>query len=362
MSVLVLPVQGCRTPPPAATSSGPAETSSATAGPGPAPAPNGRLTPDPAGRLAVVGVCEASGAEWVPDGGGGHLIIADDDQDRGLLEAWPGRAQGGVTTAVAAPLGWKMKDMEGLALDSAGDLWISSSGSRKSDGSFDDGRLSVARWRPGQGGGPMATLRQGEGDDLSAVVAALADPRCPGCQLAPGFAAASPDAGGFNVEGLAVLGDHLIVGLRAPQTTDGRALLLEAPPPTVSGGAMAWSGAVALDLGGRGVRALETSADGATLLVLGGPGAGPVAGDPNVLYAWRPGGAATALGSLPDEAGGVPEAITADAQGGLWVLYDAGDAIKAASGGRFECEALAARDQGLARVIAQRYTLDLSGL
>ena len=43
-------------------------------------------------------------------------------------------AQHGEVRAERVEYGWKMKDMEGLALDAAGDLWMSSSGSRKSSG------------------------------------------------------------------------------------------------------------------------------------------------------------------------------------------------------------------------------------
>ena len=290
------------------------------------------------------------------------LIDPDFGQDEALLEVWPSAAQNGEVRAERVEYGWKMKDMEGLALDAGGDLWMSSSGSRKNSGEFDDGRLQIARFRPGLGGGPMASLRTGEGDPMEAVRTALSDPRCPGCQLPDGFAKASPDAGGFNIEGLPFYQGKMLFGLRAPETLARQTVVLEAPAPERSGGALAWSGAYALDLGGRGVRAMETTPDGQLVLVLGGPGALAIKGDPTILYAWRPGGAITALGPIPDEMGSPPEAIALDGQGRLWVLYDAGDAIKAAHGGKFECAQLAAREPALARVISQRFTLHLDAL
>jgi hypothetical protein len=124
-------------------------------------------------------------------------------------------------------------------------------------------------------------------------------------QLAEAARYAPEAPGGLNVEGLTHTADgSLLIGLRNP-LRDGKALVvpLHNPAATLQGEAPQFGDALALDLGGRGVRAMARVADG--YLVVGGPtaDAGSFA-----LFHWR-GGDDTpqrlmqpALGTLRPEA------------------------------------------------------------
>ncbi|MCB2019383.1 MAG: DUF3616 domain-containing protein [Burkholderiaceae bacterium] len=124
-------------------------------------------------------------------------------------------------------------------------------------------------------------------------------------QLAEAARKAPEAPGGLNVEGLTHTADGaLLIGFRNP-LREGKALVLPLrnPVQTIEGEAPEFGAAIALDLGGRGVRAMTRVADG--YLVVGGPTAdeGTFA-----VFHWR-GGADTpqrlaqpALGTLRPEA------------------------------------------------------------
>ena len=92
--------------------------------------------------------------------------------------------------------------------------------------------------------------------------------------------------GGLNVEGLTHTPEGaLLIGFRNP-LREGKALVLPLrnPAQAVEGQAPQFGDALALDLGGRGVRAMTRVADG--YLVVGGP----TADDGSfVLFHWRGG-------------------------------------------------------------------------
>lgn len=116
----------------------------------------------------------------------------------------------------------------------------------------------------------------------------------------------APEAvGGLNIEGLTHTGDGaLLIGFRNPLRA-GRALVLPLlnPADVIVGQAPRFGPAIALDLGGRGVRAMARTADGYLLV------GGPVADDGSfALFHWRGGSDAPqpltqpALGTLRPEA------------------------------------------------------------
>lgn len=75
----------------------------------------------------------------------------------------------------------------------------------------------------------------------------------------------TPDGGGLNVEGMAVVSGKLYFGLRSPLTTKGEAILLAVSDPETNPNI---SGAMKLNLSGNGMRGLDTS--GEKLLILSG--------------------------------------------------------------------------------------------
>jgi hypothetical protein len=76
---------------------------------------------------------------------------------------------------------------------------------------------------------------------------------------------ATPDEGGFNIEGLAYHDGHLYFGLRSPVTKTGKAIILKARNPLTK---PEFTDVMVLDLDGLGIRSLDASKDG--LVVLAG--------------------------------------------------------------------------------------------
>jgi hypothetical protein len=120
-----------------------------------------------------------------------------------------------------------------------------------------------------------------------------------------------PDKGGVNFEGLAGT-DHgaLMIGVRAPLSKTGQAMVIEWQPKTQSS-AVHW-----LDLGNRGVRALARFEAGYLLIAGGAVSRGKTA-----LYHWTPGGTLIDLPILDSRVRA--EAIVTTANGVL-ILSDDG--------------------------------------
>lgn len=139
---------------------------------------------------------------------------------------------------------------------------------------------------------------------------------------------AAPPAG-LNVEGLAVVGDTLYAGLRAP-VLDGRAFLVAVPvaPLFALGDApLAEKPAtIALALGPEaGIRDLTALPDG-RLLVLSGPTRNGLDRPYGLFIAELPSGRVTPLGTLApldgDEARGKPEGLVRLGPGRVLVVFD----------------------------------------
>jgi hypothetical protein len=236
-------------------------------------------------ELVFTGACDASGAVWLT----GSLVAVADDEDNELRvydSAAPGAPIAVLDTqASMAEPGGKHPEMDLEAAARVGDriYWLASHGRKKS------GKPAPSRLRlfatdvlPGGRlafvGTPYARLVE----DLAAL---------PGVDLAAA-AARSPSAdGGLNIEGLGeTAAGALLLGFRSP-VQGGRALLvpIDNPAAMVERGERAALGApIELDLGGRGVRAMEW--DGRQhWIVAGGTGARELDAR---LYVWDGRGAA----------------------------------------------------------------------
>ncbi len=235
--------------------------------------------------LVFTGACDASGAVALD----GRLIVVADDEDNRLRiydPAAPGRPIRIIDTrpALGDP-GGKDREMDLEAAARIGDriYWLASHG-RKKSGKPAPSRLRLFATDVAQGG-RLAFV----GTAYAKLVEDLAS--LPDLDLAAA-AARSPSAdGGLNIEGLdATAGGELLLGFRSP-LVGGRALVvpIENPAAVVEGGARAVLGApTLLDLGGRGVRAMEW--DGREhWIVAGAPGAHRVAAR---LYRWNGAGPA----------------------------------------------------------------------
>lgn len=221
--------------------------------------------------LPLTGLYEPSGIQQLPDG---RFLVVEDEQGHAfsLLEI---SASGRVKST---PLGpgwfdwgnkdfWKLEDLEGLAIDTAGYLYAVTSHSRDDDGLEKKSRERLVRFRV----------------DASRVV----EPRV-AKGLKPALMAAHPllaaaaqikdvkAGGGLNIEGLAISPDpqRLLIGFRSP-LRDGQALIAsvenlsamfeEGAAPQVS------SVLQTLDLQGQGIRGMCHVAALDGYLVIGGP-------------------------------------------------------------------------------------------
>lgn len=229
--------------------------------------------------MVFTGACDASGAVALV----GHRVLVADDEDNQLRiydAAAPGPPIAVIDTALADP-GGKEMDLEAAARIGDRIYWLASHGRKKS------GKPAPSRLRlfaTDVVGGRLSfvgTAYAGLVEDLAAL---------PGLNLAAA-AALSPSAeGGLNIEGLdATASGQLLLGFRSP-LVDGRALVvpIENPAAVVESGARAVLGAPAmLDLGGRGVRAMEW--DGRQhWIIAGATGAVRI---PARLYRWNGRGA-----------------------------------------------------------------------
>lgn len=114
------------------------------------------------------------------------------------------------------------------------------------------------------------------------------------------------DQNGLTIEGIAVLGDRLFVGFRAPLLEGNKAAVMDVSLDALFGSASLDAQVSLVDLGGLGVR--DLSVRGNSLVILAGPSAdedGTFA-----VYLWDQKGSPALLGALPDlDSDEKPEAI-----------------------------------------------------
>lgn len=213
------------------------------------------------------------------------------------------------------------------------------------------GRLAPARDRffatDIEHGSDLPTLRPAGGAPARLRDAIIASDAGREWQLGQAAAKAPEAAGGMNIEGLAHTGDGtLLIGFRNPLRA-GKALVLPLlnPADVVAGQAPRFGAAVALDLGGRGVRAMSRTSDG--YLVVGGPVVGgPVVGvDANsfALFHWRGGSDTPQALALPALGTLRPEAVFGWPDGMQWQLLSDDGAVMV--DGK-PCKKLELREQG----------------
>jgi DUF971 family protein len=216
--------------------------------------------------------CDASAALRIPET---TCFVTASDEDyvlRAYDETRPGAPVSELdVTEFLEPVSKKKEpDIEGCARIADRIYWIGSHG-RDKDGIEQESRqrlfatdLSIVAGRPElrPAGRPYKKLLA----DLSAA------PDLAEFDLAAASALPPEAPGGLNVEGLtSTPGGHLLLGFRNP-IPRGRALLvrIQNPADVVSGSARAKAvkGAL-LDLGGRGVRAIETTPEGQHFILAG---------------------------------------------------------------------------------------------
>ena len=252
------------------------------------------------------GMCEASAAVAVgPD----HFLVADDNDSTLRLYARNDPKPVSATDFSTA-LGVKpttKTDIEGAASIGNRIYWITSHGRHSSGEERPQRRRFFATDVTGQGGSTKLTLAGkvyvGLVDDL------LAEPALASYRLREAAALAPEAEGGFNIEGLAATPEgKLLIGFRNP-IRDGKALVvpIDNPQELVQGARARFGKAIALALGGRGIRSIDRVGD-AYLIVAGPFGEG----SDFALYRWS-----SAAGDGPvrlpqiDLAGLHPEALFA---------------------------------------------------
>ncbi|MDP2312141.1 MAG: DUF3616 domain-containing protein [Pseudomonadota bacterium] len=235
--------------------------SSALAAPG-AAVPDAAAPPPSAAGGVLAGLCEAS--TLVPWNGG--WLVGDNEDTERLYAFDPD-----FTPRPPIPLPSVVDDIEALALRDGG-YWVVGSHSTNKDGEVRPKRERL----------------------LSPTGAALpvTFEGCAPCQAARGL---GPDRAGLNIEGAASWNGRLWLGLRAPLSASGKALLV----------ALDDKGAAAetleVDLGGLGIREAIPHGDG--LLLIAGPTAD--ADTPHALYRLDAARALTRLVTLPTSTEGI---------------------------------------------------------
>ncbi len=247
------------------------------------------------------GLCDASAAVALDTR---HFVVAgDEDNTLRIFERAQPQALATVPLDTFLRTGKDEADLEAGTRIGERIYWI---GSLSRDGK---GRAAPTRDRlfatDIERGSTPPTLRpvgSGPAQLLDALVASEAGRAW---QLAAAARKAPEAAGGLNVEGLTHTTDGaLLIGLRNP-LREGKALVVPLlnPAQAVNGEPPRFGDALALDLGGRGVRAMTRVADG--YLVVGGPTA-DIGGF--AVFHWRGGADAPqrlqqpALGTLRPEA------------------------------------------------------------
>lgn len=229
------------------------------------------MTPNPLyAFLPLTGLYEPSAIQQLPDRR--FLVVEDEKEHSFSLVSL--NASGVVKSTPLSPgwfesgdAFWKLDDLEGLALDSAGYLYAVTSHSRGDDGDEKKSRDKLVRFRI-------------EGDRVVSSVVVDGLKRALGAAH-PVLAVAAQiedvkSGGGLNIEALEITPDRqrLLIGFRSPLQGD-RALIASVENPCAifeTDEAPQVSAALqALDLGGHGIRGMSYMASLGGYLLISGP-------------------------------------------------------------------------------------------
>jgi hypothetical protein len=250
----------------------------------------GMTTNSPPMFMPLTGLFEPSAIQQLPDG---RFLVVEDEKEHPFSLLTLG-ADGAVQSKPMGPGWfqsgnpfWKLEDLEGLTIDSAGYLYAVTSHSRDDDGDEKKSRDKLVRFQieSDRVVGPVVV-----GGLKPALVAAH-----PVLAAAAQIQDAKSDEG-FNIEALEITPDRqrLLIGFRSPldgglaliASVENPAAVFEADaPPQVSGTLQT------LDLGGQGIRSMSYIASLNGYLIVGGPTS--PGGDAFKLWFWS--GEPTAL-------------------------------------------------------------------
>lgn len=207
----------------------------------------------------------AFGGDFIPEASGvcrigPHLLIAGDEEPQSLWMA----ADAGKTEMIKVN-GGTWDDMEGLANVDQDHFFAVTSHSRTKKGkrkpereqlmlmAIKGKKISVEKsWSLRELIIPLLEKSFGNDLDMKTVEGA------------------TPNEGGFNIEGLAYREGRLYLGLRSPVTNSGKALIvvIKNGKELIQGASPALDKILAIDLGGKGIRSLDSNKKG--LLILAG--------------------------------------------------------------------------------------------
>ncbi|WP_081852867.1 DUF3616 domain-containing protein [Bosea sp. 117] len=295
-----------------------------------------------AGPFTHSGMCEASGA--VPLAGGADFIVVNDEDN--VLRVYAAGRDGGALAVTDADLNGFLQldpsdeddkaDLEAVT-ELGGRIYVIGSHSRSAKGRVREARQQFFALTASTGTDGFRIRPAGSAHSLTDALAAL-DPVLKAA-IGPDerVEALAPEKQGLNIEALAARPDgKMLIGLRNPLSADGRALVVpfENPAQVVDDGAVPKLLApVALDLDGRGIRAMEYAPASGTYYIVAGP-AGSTG--PFDLYRWSGKasdapvpvqGARDAIAGQPDLH---PEGLIVSADGRtVTLISDDGDRVMA---------------------------------
>ena len=238
--------------------------------------------------LPFPGVCDASAAIAVDDK---TIIVADDESS--FLSTYD-LENPELPKKSPIPLAGGEFDLEGAVVLAGRIVWISSYG-RSKDGEAKDGRFQLfASHRIDQARGRLEEAFSPSFTGLRSLITSSPDPQYGPLAVAVGVKPEDPDLApkerGFNVEGVTVRGEDLLIGLRNPQVGTKAILFelrgfqgfLDGRPNELKLGKV-----ISLDLGGRGVRDIAWSQAHNAYLIIAGPRKDDDEHPDFALYRWN---------------------------------------------------------------------------
>lgn len=249
---------------------------------------------------------ELSGVGRLPDG----TFVLADDETRSVVFVWDGNP---AHPPRRRAIGLALDDLEGVAADSSGFLYLLTSHSPTRRGRVRRERERLARLAPETPSGGVSSGSTGSsGWAVSPGSAASRGSATPGIDVVEDLTTVVLDLLGsrrsqLNLEGLAWYppGDRLLVGARSPLREGKGQVLAVGPVGRLFDAARLRGSTVgldldvhALDLGGRGIRSLAYDPWRGVVWVL----AGPIDGErvEYALFLWTPGGATIEAVEAPE--------------------------------------------------------------